>query len=96
MVPFYTFFNNNLVISQTITTISFYFKQVQPDQPIGLASQLEQLKSEFGVKMEEIKTQTSKSFKDQNEKIAKVMSWEHKLAQLLNQSIEVNRTKNRE
>ena len=54
-----------------------------------MASQLNQLDAEFGVKMEEIKTQMSRSFKDQNERITKVMSWEHKLGQLLNQSMEV-------
>ena len=56
-----------------------------------MASRLNHLEAEFREKIEDIKTQTSKSIKDQNEKITKVMGWEHKLAHLLNQSMEVMR-----
>jgi len=54
-----------------------------------LASRLSQLEAEFRGKLEGIKAHTSRSIKDHDEKIAKVMGWEHKLAQLLNQSMEV-------
>jgi len=54
-----------------------------------LASRLSQLEAEFRGKLEDIKAQTSRSIKDHDDKIAKVMGWEHKLAQLLNQSMEM-------
>jgi len=51
-----------------------------------------QLETEIRKKIEEIKTQTNRSSKDQDEKIAKVMNWENQLAKLLNQSMEVMKT----
>ena len=39
--------------------------------------------------MEDIKTETSRNIKEQNEKIVKIIGWEHKLAHLLNQNMEV-------
>jgi len=53
-----------------------------------LASRLNQLEAEFRAKIEEIKTQTSRSSKDQNEKIAIIRARERNLAQLLNQTRE--------
>jgi len=53
-----------------------------------LASRLNQLEAEFRNKIEEIKTQTSRSSKDQNEKIAIITVREQNLAQLLNQTRE--------
>jgi len=79
---------------------SYYIsEQTRSGPPVGLASRLNQLEAEFREKMEDIETQTSKSIKDQNDKIAKVTGWEYKLAQLLNQSMEVMRelkTQNRD
>jgi len=46
------------------------------------------LEAEFRQKIEEIKTKTSRSRKDQNEKIAIIMVRERNLAQLLNKTRE--------
>jgi len=53
-----------------------------------LASRLNHLEAEFRNKIEEIKTQSSRNSKDQNEKIAIITARERNLAQLLNQTRE--------
>ena len=50
---------------------------------------LGQLETDFREKIEEIQTQFNRSSKGQDEKIAKVVDWEKKLANPLNQSMEV-------
>ena len=52
---------------------------------------LGQLEAEFQQKIEEIKTQTNRSSKDQDEKIAKVMNEKKQLSQLLKRSMEVTK-----
>jgi len=57
------------------------------------------LEAEFKQKMEEIKTQASRSSKDQNEKIAIIRARQRNLAKLLNQTMEEVvglKTKNRD
>ena len=51
-----------------------------------MASRLNQLEAKFWGEIEDIKTQTSKNTKDQNEKIAIISERERNLAQLLNQT----------
>ena len=53
-----------------------------------MASRLNHLEAEFRNKIEEIKTQSSRNSKDQNEKIAIITARERNLAQLLNQTRE--------
>ena len=53
-----------------------------------MASRLNQLEAEFREKIEAIKTQTSRSSKDQDEKITVLRVRERNLAQLLNQTRE--------
>ena len=53
-----------------------------------MASRLNQLEAEFREKIEAIKTQTSRSSKDQDEKIAIIRVRERNLAQVLNQTRE--------
>ncbi len=55
---------------------------------VGLVSRLNQLEVEFSHKIEEIKKQTSRSSKDQDEKIDIFMERERNLAQVLNKTRE--------
>jgi hypothetical protein len=52
---------------------------------------LGQLEAAFKQKIEEIKTETNRSSKDHDEKIAKIMNGEKELSQLLKQSMEVQK-----
>jgi len=64
-----------------------------------LSARVNQLEAEFREKIEEINTKTSRSSKDQDEKIAILMVREQNLAQLLNTTIEemeVLKTTNRD
>jgi len=76
-----------------------HWKQARPGHPVGLASRINQLEAEFREKIEEINTKTSRSSKDQDEKIAIIRVRERNLAQLLNTTrveMEVLKTTNRD
>ncbi len=64
-----------------------------------MSSRINQLEAEFREKIEEIKTQTSRSSEDQEEKIAIMKARERKQAQLLNQTreeMELLKTQNKD
>ena len=54
--------------------------QAPPGQPVGLASRLNQVEAELRQKIEDIKTQASRTSEDQEEKIAIIRARERNLA----------------